>query len=307
MDTEKKDPAATEEKEPLTIDDIKRVASGVSDDAYDVADTAERRIIEKASDDAAKAEEDALKQSYAAESAPYREWLDAHPAENPEMRRKREKREKSRRIIAAVGDGLSAIGNLLTVNQYAPSMYRHERGLSAREKARAEKAKAERDATEAQRLRYSLDLAHLQGAEGRGLAALRRQEAERRALRWERRRKEAKQREDVKLALEKRRKAAADADIAETEAANRDGLLKKKGAVYDSQKEKNDRWQPSSGRKGGGGGGRGGSGYKYTTTDYTRDKDGKVKSKVVTKSNTPPKKEPVPSAKKKTGLAGKWK
>ena len=59
-----------------------------------------------------------------------KDFLDAteHRPETEEQRKKRERKEKSKRIIAAVSDGISALSNLFFTTQYAPNMYNHEKG-----------------------------------------------------------------------------------------------------------------------------------------------------------------------------------
>ena len=67
--------------------------------------------------------------------------------ESEEDRKKRERREKSRRIIGAVTDGLSALGNLYFTSQYAPNMYNHEKQSQLAVVNRwADKLKADREA-----------------------------------------------------------------------------------------------------------------------------------------------------------------
>lgn len=67
--------------------------------------------------------------------------------ESDEDREKRERREKSKRIIGAVTDGLSALGNLYFTSQYAPNMYNHEKQSQLAAVNRwADKLKADREA-----------------------------------------------------------------------------------------------------------------------------------------------------------------
>lgn len=66
--------------------------------------------------------------------------------ETEEQRKKRERRERSKKIIGAVSDGLSALGNLFFTSQYAPNMYNHEKGSQLKSTiAGIERAKAERE------------------------------------------------------------------------------------------------------------------------------------------------------------------
>lgn len=70
---------------------------------------------------------------------------------------KRERREKSKKIIAAVSDGIGALSNLYFTSQYAPNMYNHEKSSMANAvDARIEKLKAEREKARDAHLKYAL-------------------------------------------------------------------------------------------------------------------------------------------------------
>jgi hypothetical protein len=77
-----------------------------------------------------------------------------------EKERKKQKREK---IIAAVGDGISALSNLFFTTQGAPNMYNAQTGsMSTKLQERYDKIKKERDANAERYLNYSLKINQLQ-------------------------------------------------------------------------------------------------------------------------------------------------
>lgn len=82
--------------------------------------------------------------------------------ETPEQQAKREKREKSQRLIAAIGDGLRSLSNLYFTSQYAPNAYNAKDSMLAKEDARLEKLKAEREANRDKYLQYALKIGDLE-------------------------------------------------------------------------------------------------------------------------------------------------
>lgn len=80
------------------------------------------------------------------------------PMETEEQRRKRERREKSAKIISAVGDGVSALANLFFTTKGAPNMHTHEASQLTALQGAIEKARKEREAKRDEFLRYSLAL-----------------------------------------------------------------------------------------------------------------------------------------------------
>lgn len=72
--------------------------------------------------------------------------LNPQKPETDEERVKRKKREKSEAILAAVGDGISALSNLYFTSRYAHNAHNRSMSLSAKAKERWGKLKAERDA-----------------------------------------------------------------------------------------------------------------------------------------------------------------
>ena len=74
------------------------------------------------------------------------EAMNPQKPETAEERAKREKREKREAILAAVGDGISALSNLFFTTQYAPNAYDASRGMSAKARERWDKLRLEREA-----------------------------------------------------------------------------------------------------------------------------------------------------------------
>lgn len=138
--------------------------------------------------------------------------------ESEEKRRERERKEKSKRIIAAVSDGLSALGNLYFTSQYAPSMYNHEKGMATAVRKRLDEQKAERERKRDQYMNFSLKLGDL---ENQRAATLRELEAqhERQKLAREKAEREAEAHGwAAALQPDKQREQAGRANKAEQEA-----------------------------------------------------------------------------------------
>lgn len=93
--------------------------------------------------------------------------------ETEEERKKRERRERSKRIIAAVSDGLSALGNLYFTTRYAPNMYKHDKAsaVSAVDD-RIERLKAEREKDRDRYVNYSLKIGDLENRKAATLSEL---------------------------------------------------------------------------------------------------------------------------------------
>lgn len=148
------------------------------------------------------------------------EWLEAegNRPETPEERRVRERKEKSKRVVAAVSDGLSALSNLFFTTQYAPSMYNHDKGSMKTVDAHLEKLKAERERKREQYLDYSLKRGHL---ENQRAATVRELEAQQEQLKIARERaaREAEQHGwAAALQDDRKREQTARADKAEQDA-----------------------------------------------------------------------------------------
>ncbi len=181
----------------------------------------------------------------------YRNWLDEHSLESAADRKKRERRERSKKIIAAIGDGLSALGNLYYTTRYAPSAKLESLSKSVGDsidKIREARKKKDDEYTE-----YSLRLGELEDKRARTLRDLAEQKEK---LRMAREAAELKKRLDELDAAIKGKeveKKGHEADKAKSEAKEADvkaGYAEpyykarneneaKKGAVLDSQTKKN--------------------------------------------------------------------
>lgn len=149
------------------------------------------------------------------------EWMDAEDnrPENEEERKKRERQEKSKRIIAAVSDGLSALGNLYFTTRYAPNMYNHEKGsMTTAVGKRLEQQKAERERERDRYLNFSLKLGDLENQRAATLRELEAQQ-ERQKLAREKAQREAEAHGwEAALQDDRRREQAGKANKAEQEA-----------------------------------------------------------------------------------------
>lgn len=105
-----------------------------------------------------QAQRDAATQGHDANIRAYRDWLATHPLESEEGRKKRERKEKARKLISAVGDGISAMSNIYFTSQYAPDMYTGRKSMADAAAAQIEKARAEREKNADQYMRFSLGL-----------------------------------------------------------------------------------------------------------------------------------------------------
>lgn len=149
------------------------------------------------------------------------DWMDAegNRPETEEERKKRERREKSKRIIAAVSDGISALSNLYFTSQYAPDMYNHEKGsMTNAVDARLERLKAEREKNADKYLQFSLKLGDLENERAKTLRELEAQQ-ERQKLAREKAQREAEAHGwEAVLQPDKQREQAGKANRAEQEA-----------------------------------------------------------------------------------------
>lgn len=211
-----------------------------------------------------------------------RDWMDSeeHRPESDEDRRKRERREKSKRIIAAVSDGLSALGNLFFTTRYAPNMYNHDKGsMSAAVGKRIDQLKADRDREHDKYLNYSLRLGDLENQRAAILRELEAQQEQQRLARERERREAEKHGWLAAMQPDKLREQKGKADKTEQEAItaqavakNAAAMQKAKLATEKSRKGKLDASATKS--RSGGGGSKGG----VTSTWYATDENGNVHS-----------------------------
>ena len=201
-----------------------------------------------------------------------RDRMAAIKSESDEERKKRERREASRKIIKSVGDGLSAIANLVLTDQGAPSMYDpNTQGQMAKYEQRLREAAANRDKDNAER--YKLLLAANQLAEQRARLQAAGMDAQRSLMTQANKDIQDKKMIPYKLAAleDEARAKKAKADKAEVEAQYTPQVYEDKHQVAGSQVKKNDAAAKKSMRSGSGGrrGSRGG-GSKFNKTDWVR-------------------------------------
>lgn len=177
----------------------------------------------------------------------------AKAPEDEETRKKREKRERSRRIIGAVSDGLRSLGNLFFTSQYAPDMYKGSTSQYEKTNEWIEKARAQREKDEDAYYNLSMRIGDLDGEIAKTARDLRNQHEAQRQAKEAAAMKKAKHEAEMKRQPYLDDKAKAEAEGAgykrdservkaayepyqqEAKLANEG----KKGAVYDSQVQKN--------------------------------------------------------------------
>lgn len=138
--------------------------------------------------------------------------------EDEATRLKRERRERSRRIIGAVSDGLGALSNLWFTSRYSPNIYNERVSMSDGLQRHYDRMRAEREKNNDRYLQYSLKLGDLYNQRAKSLrelaaaqqaAALARQEEARKQQEHDWRREDRPN---------ERREKAGKADKAENEA-----------------------------------------------------------------------------------------
>ena len=185
-----------------------------------------------------------------------REWKRAHPLETEEDRVARERREKSKRIISAMSDGISAMSNLYFTSQYAPNAYTGENSQLKATDAVIDKIKAQRQKDADQYLNYSLKIGDLEAAKAKMLRDLEAAKArEKRAQdkadqeqwRFEQEQKDApfkhketearakKREQQANEAEQRAKKAKAEADAAPKTQALKQDTERKRAAKYGAE------------------------------------------------------------------------
>ena len=150
------------------------------------------------------------------------DWMDAegNRPETPEERKKRERKEKSMRIIAAVGDGISALSNLFFTSRGAPNMYNRERSMTRSVDARIGRLKADREENADKYRQYSLKLGDLKNKRAATLRELEAQQEQRKLAREKAQREATEHGWLAALQADKQREQKEKADKAAQEAAS---------------------------------------------------------------------------------------
>ena len=179
--------------------------------------------------------------------------IDRRAPETEEQRKKRERMERSKKVIGAVSDGLRALGNLLFTAKGAPSMYDPNSSMIKVADKKAKEAEAKRDAKDKERLamlerlgnmKLERDKFNMNADELKQRMKLANEKAQREVIEhlW----LEELQPDKVREQKGKADKAGADAKTAQTNAGYADKIAKaklnnlnKQGKVYDSQVRRN--------------------------------------------------------------------
>lgn len=119
------------------------------------------------------------------------EEIEKRKPETDAEKKKRERQERSKKIIAAVSDGLGALSNLYFTSQYAPDMS-VEKGAMKAVDDRIEKLKAEREKQHDQYINFSLKACALENEKAATLRELEEQQ-QRMKLANEKAKREAEQ------------------------------------------------------------------------------------------------------------------
>ena len=188
--------------------------------------------------------------------------IDRRAPETEEQRKKRERMERSKKVIGAVSDGLRALGNLFFTSKGAPSMYDPNSSMIKVVDKKAKEAEAKRDTKDKERLamlerlgnmKLERDKFNMTADELKQRMKLANEKAQRE---WQQHKwLEELQPDKVREQKGKADKAGYDAKTAETNAGYADKIaeaklnnLNKQGKVYDSQVYKNNAQAEAAGR-----------------------------------------------------------
>lgn len=103
--------------------------------------------------------------------------------ETPEEKQKRERRERSKKIISAVSDGISSLSNLYFTFQYAPNSYNPRESQLGKVNERIEALKAEREADRDRYNNFMLRIGDAENAKARTLREMQAQQEARKLAR----------------------------------------------------------------------------------------------------------------------------
>lgn len=221
--------------------------------------------------------------------------------ETEDERKKRVKRERANAIIAALGDGISAISNMVTSSKGAPSMYEAQNGMLPKWRERYDKAKAARKEREDNYLNYTAKMQELanQNSEWKRKIAI--DEANQDRLDAELARKQAlaaaqagriaaqNAKDEVMTAYYKTKEEYISLGYELDKAESAARVAKNKALAEKANRSGNG----TSGKKGGGSKSSAGKDYTETTTkDYT-DTYGNPRHTTTTKTRTYKKDKPL--------------
>ena len=221
--------------------------------------------------------------------------------ETEDERKKRVKRERANAIIAALGDGISAISNMVTSSKGAPSMYEAQNGMLPKWRERYDKAQAARKEREDNYLNYTAKMQELanQNSEWKRKIAI--DEANQDRLDAELARKQAlaaaqagriaaqNAKDEVMTAYYKTKEEYISLGYELDKAESAARVAKNKALAEKAKKSGNG----TSGKKGGGSKKSGGQDYTETTTKDYVDQDGVKRRSTTTKVRTYKKDKPL--------------
>lgn len=221
--------------------------------------------------------------------------------ETEDERKKRVKRERANAIIAALGDGISAISNMVTSSKGAPSMYEAQNGMLPKWRERYDKAQAARKEREDNYLNYTAKMQELanQNSEWKRKIAI--DEANQDRLDAELARKQAlaaaqagriaaqNAKDDVMTAYYKTKEEYISLGYELDKAESAARVAKNKALAEKAKKSGNG----TSGKNGGGSKKSGGQDYTETTTKDYVDQDGVKRRSTTTKVRTYKKDKPL--------------
>lgn len=221
--------------------------------------------------------------------------------ETEDERKKRVKRERANAIIAALGDGISAISNMVTSSKGAPSMYEAQNGMLPKWRERYDKAKAARKEREDNYLNYTAKMQELanQNSEWKRKIAI--DEANQDRLDAELARKQALAAAQAGRIDAMNRKDDAAFAYYNTKAECLTRMLPYKVAESEAiaarnralEKKANRSGNGTSGKKGGGSNKSGGQDYTETTTKDYVDQNGVKRRSTTKKTRTYKKDKPL--------------
>lgn len=221
--------------------------------------------------------------------------------ETEDERKKRVKRERANAIIAALGDGISAISNMVTSSKGAPSMYEAQNGMLPKWRERYDKAQAARKEREDNYLNYTAKMQELanQNSEWKRKIAI--DEANQDRLDAELARKQAlaaaqagriaaqNAKDEVMTAYYKTKEEYISLGYELDKAESAARVAKNKALAEKAKKSGNG----TSGKNGGGSKKSGGQDYTETTTKDYVDQDGVKRRSTTTKVRTYKKDKPL--------------
>ncbi|MDE6277342.1 MAG: hypothetical protein K2M06_04460 [Muribaculaceae bacterium] len=218
------------EEEPTGVEDVRYDRATMQGSPNNPEDV--RGVVDVANPSGSETPKEAQREEAVAgidrKIAAYRAYIDSLPElETPEQRAKRERREKSKRIIGAVSDGLRAMSNLWFTSQYAPNMYNHEKASQLKETDRVlEKARGEREKNRDAHLRFAIGLGDAENERAKTLRELEAQQEQLRIARQKAQREADLHPIIMSIKAEQQKKAEQDAITAKYIADNKPTELK---------------------------------------------------------------------------------